>query len=354
MPALGHILSHAGLKEFYLSSMIALGDEQVNVASAKILLSYCCQYDYRKSKFYSGDHKALFDSMIPRAVASVFPLLIQNGGRGTPPGGEQVVMPDAQVSRDAYVSALCAYSNKRRIKVSYISFSRSHDLRYLMGDMVKHIENRIRAAILVRSRLTVHSLTPILRKGVDDFLNRHLPPPEVAVKKAELAKPRPEYEALYDLPHTEVSIESADEIEQSSWETTKILVEAFSDEENASLEAQTPKQDAKTVPEIIEPVSMPETFESKPIPETQSIPDHPLLTALGERAVFVRAVLSGDRAGQKAYCTVNRKLPDAVVDEINDLAVEHEIFDTIIEEDGRGGYRIIEDYRDAVEEMLQA
>ena len=81
--------------------------------------------------------------------------------------------------------------------------------------------------------------------------------------------------------------------------------------------------------------------------------EHPLLTALGDRADFVRAVLQGDRAGQKAYCTARKKLPDAVVDEINDLSVEYEIYDMILETDDLGNCRIIEDYYDMIADLLQ-
>ena len=344
MPALGHILMTANLKEFYLSAMIAVGNEEVNLASAKILLSHCCQYDYKKSKFYNDEHKALFDAMIPRALAAVYPLLFAGGRSTASQTAEHTAMPDAQITRDAYVGALCSYGNKRRVKVSYMSFSRSHDLRFMVGDIVRHIENRIRASVLVRSRLTAHFLTVPLRKALDAWLDVHLPSPEAAVRKAEMNKPRPEYEALYDLPHTEVSIASADEIEQSSWETTKILVEAFAEAEEVSAAEQEPPHEAVPSPAF-------ECPEALPVIETATASDHPLLAVLGDRADFIRAVLRGDSAAQKAYCTAHKKLPDAVVDEINDMTVEHEIFDMIIEEDGRGGYEIIEDYRDMVIEI---
>lgn len=357
LPALGHIVATARLKEFYISAMIGVGDETVNVASARILLSHSCQYDYRKSKFYSGEHKALFDDIIPRALAAVFPRLMQHDSAGG-------YMLDSKVSRDAFVGALCAYSNKRRIELSYTSFSRSHDLRFLVGDMVKHIENRIRGSILVRSKLTTHFLTVPLRKELDAWLDAHLPSPEIAKNKAEMSKPRPEYEALYDLPHTEVSIESADAIEQSSWETTKILVEAFAEDEAELTEFSADFDVHRGEVSPFRTEEAPQVScvdELKPLNYVNDTPpselhltphDHPLLIALGDRADFVRAVLRGDRAGQKAYCAAHKKLSDAVVDEINDLSVEHEIYDMIIEEDGRGGYLVIEDYRDTVEEMI--
>ncbi len=347
MPVLGHIITNAGLKEFYLSSMITVGDDQVNLASAQILLTHCCQYDYRKSKFYSEEHKALFDDLIPRTVSVVFPMLMKNGGRNSASAGESVMMPDAQVSRDAYVSALCAYSNKRRIKVSYISFSRSHDLRFMLGDMVKHIENRIRAAILVRSRLTVHYLAPALRKTVDNYLDRYLPSPEVAAKKAVQHQPRPAYEAFYDLPHTAVSITSADTIEQDSWETTKILVEAFA-EDDVAIETTEAQSMVKPMSKVVS-----EPAKTEISTETVSETVHPLLEALGDRVEFLRAVLFHDRAGEKTYCSSHKMLPDAVIDEINNLSVEHEIYDMILETDEQGNCCVIEDYRDTVKELLQ-
>ena len=44
------------------------------------------------------------------------------------------------------------------------------------------------------------------------------------------------------------------------------------------------------------------------------------------------------------------KLPDAVADEINEIAAE-ELGDILLEADDNG-YRLIEDYRDALEDLL--
>ncbi len=340
IPVLGYIIDTARLKEFYLSAMVSMGNDRINLASARILLTHCCHYDYRKSKFYSGEHKALFDEMIPRAMATVFPMLIQYTS-GQNPSGEASHMQDSLVSRDAYVGALCAYGNKRRIEVSYISFSRSHDLRFMVGDMVRHIENRIRASILIRSRLTVNFLTVALRKALDAWLDTHLPSQEIAIRRAEAKQPRPDYEMLYDSPHTAVSIVSADAIEQDSWETTKILVDTFSEAEDG--EEVTPSQE-----------TLPSSTEKELSCESSlTVSNHPLLNALGDRAEFVRAVLQGNKAGQKTYCASHKKLPDAVIDEINDLSVEHEIYDMILETDDLGNCRIIEDYYDMIADLLQ-
>ncbi len=337
MPALGEIIATARLKEFYLSAMISVGSEDVNLASARILLAYCCQYDYRKSKFAGGEHKALFDTLIPGAIAATFPLIIGEKGEGG-----LIPMDDSYISRDAYVGALCGYSNKRRIEIAYTSFSRSHDLRFLIGDMVRHVENRIRASLGVRSRLTVHFLTNPMKDALDAWLDPRLPQAPTSAATAARSAPRPAYEALYDLPRTEISLSSADEIERSSWETTRILTEAFGE--------SSPTEDAVPTPQPEEQPSAP-VSEPKPQPITATPAQSELLTALGHRVTFLRAVLDGDRAGQSAYCHEARVLPDAVVDEINEITTEHEVFDMVLEDTG-DGYAVIPDYRQVLLKLL--
>lgn len=332
MPVLGEIIATARLKEFYLSAMIAVGNGEVNLASARILLSYCCQYDYRKSKFASGEHKKMFDTLIPGAVAATLPLLL--GQKGHP---AVLSMDDSYISRDAYVGALCAHGNKRRIEISYTSFSRSHDLRFLIGDMVRHAENRLRASMGVRSRLTTHFLGNPLKDALDAWLDPRLPHAPTAAETAAKTQPRPAYEAFYDSPHTQVSLASADEIERASWETTRILTEAF--EEDVRVEETLPT----TTP----------TPASTPVPadDRSSSSPSPLISALGDKVAFLRAVLNGDRAGQSAYCRAAKTLPDAVADEINEMTTQYEIFDMVLEDMG-DGYEVIPDYEQVLSKLL--
>ena len=146
---------------------------------------------------------------------------------------------------------------------------------------------------------------------------------------------RPAYEQLYDLPPKEISLADAEAIERASWETTRILTEAFGGEETVEM--------AQEIPET--PV-MPAT-----VPASAETDENELLSALGELAAFVRMALDGDYAGQRALAAKWRKMPDAVADEINAMAVENVIFDTILEDDGNG-YAVVEDYRDDVCRIL--
>ena len=363
-PALDTIIQEARLKEFYLSAAVRLpeGDrpEEGDTAlqTARILMRHCCQYDYRKSKFAGGEHKALFDSTIPAAVAHVLPLLL--GANGQKPAGKPAItMLDSTVTRDAYVGALCSYRNKRRIEVAYTSFSRSHELRFLMGDMVKHVENRLRSWIGVRSKLSVMSLPIPLRDALDAYLNPMEPPKSAAiVKKKE--EPRPAYEALYDLPRKAVSLEDAAAIEADSWETTRILVEAFEGEGNQSqpVSENIPAVETRAVetpvapglPVDSMPTAAPVSVPARGADEsTASSADSPLALY----APFIQAALDGDSAALRTAAKALGKMPDALADEINALTADGEIGDIILEDDGMGGYTVIEEYRDAVLEMIE-
>lgn len=325
-------------------------------------MRHCCQYDYRKSKFAGGEHKELFDSTIPAAVAHVLPLLL--GANGQKPA---ITMLDSTVTRDAFVGALCSYRNKRKVEVAYTSFSRSHELRFLMGDMVKHVENRLRGWIGVRSKLSVMSLPIPLRDALDAYLNPMEPPKSaVPVKKKE--EPRPAYEALYDLPRKAVSLEDAAAIEADSWETTKILVEAFGVADGAASEVA---RGANDVPLRGNEVAV-DTANDVPLRGNDVAPaaqtegnaenggnGDPTVTAergedclLAPYAPFIKAALDGDSAALRAAAKGLGKMPDALADEINALTADGEIGDIVLEDDGMGGYTVIADYREQVIELL--
>ncbi len=372
-PALDTVIQESRLKEFYLSAAVRLpeGDgtapagkaDPTALQTARILMRHCCQYDYRKSKFAGGEHKELFDSIIPAAVAHVLPLLL--GANGQKPAGKPAItMLDSTVTRDAYTGALCSYRNKRKIEVSYTSFSRSHELRFLMGDMVKHVENRLRGWIGVRSKLSVMSLPLPLRDALDAYLKPMEPPRSAAtVKKKE--DPRPAYEALYDLPRKEVSLEDAAAIEADSWETTKILVEAFgaADEAAAFAANDVATVVANDVPlrgNDVAPTAQTEgnggsgkRAENTVNAELTATAECGEARPLAPYAPFIKAALDGDSAALRAAAKTLGKMPDALADEINALTADGEIGDIILEDDGMGGYTVIEDYRDAVLEMIE-
>ena len=149
-PVLSHedrteIMRHCTLKEFY----VAGGAD----GYLQALLCFASNYDYRKSKFCTPETRPQFDRVIPTVLSAVMDRLSRDGKLFSGLG-----MDDSKLSRFAYNGALCASENRRRLEVSYCSFSRSHELRFLVTDIVKYTENKLRATLGIRSRMTVYAL----------------------------------------------------------------------------------------------------------------------------------------------------------------------------------------------------
>lgn len=208
----GELLAGCRLKEFYVSGWQGAEEEVLAI------LLFCNNYDYKKSKFYRADTAELYDRVLSGAVAAALSFFREkNGGIGHSAGV-------STITRDAFAGAVCSYRLKRRIEVDYASFSHTHELRYIMTDVLKYAENAIRASISVKSRLTVYQVSTELRRVLDAYLEGTIP------KKAPIRyekKAEPDYEKRYEIPVRPVSPERAAKIEAESWETTRRLVEAF-------------------------------------------------------------------------------------------------------------------------------
>ncbi len=319
------LLAGCRLKEYYVPLE---GDGDALVSA---VLLFCNNYDYTKSKFFTSDTAEDYHRVLRGAVRVAIDHLRERDGNILT-GGTGV----STVSRDTFTGAICSYRLKRRIEIDYTSFSHTHELRYIMSDVLKYAENALRAAKGIKSRLTVYAVEVPLREKLDAYLVGVLPkkaPRQAAKKEEEI----PAYERRYDLPVTAPSPERAAEIEALSWQTTKALVEAFEGEE-----AETDGNGADFAPNIDDFVS------SVSAPSTP--PDSPtgLCAALGELCEFVRLAAACDAAAQRAWARNKGRMPDAIVDEINTVAGD--IFGDIILEEADGAFVLIEDYRDQLEE----
>ena len=311
---LSEVMSHCTLKEFYVPS-------DGTDTYIRALLAFCSNYDYRKSKFCTDERVEMFDRAVVLALRTVTKHT-STGGKLFSAAG----MDDSKLSRDAYSGALCSYRIKRRIEVDFCSFSRSHELRYFVTDVVKYTENRLRSYYAIRSRLSIYALSAEVRKLLDVALEELLPSraAQVIQKQKEEEAFVSAYEKLYDLPPKELSLSDAAQIERLSWDTTERLVEAFEDTDEPS---------PVSVPAV--PVTEPDT------PAENGEAWHPYLA-------FLRAVRDGDTAGQRTAAAAMKKPPEVLADEINTLAAD-QMGDILLEE-GDDGFTVIEDYR----EMLEA
>jgi len=288
------------LKEFF----VYYGDSR---DYAKALMNFCSAYDYKKSKFAQGDARAIFDTHIVGALSYVLEKCSEPGKILS-----AAALEDNTVTREAYAGALCAFSTRRRIEVSYCSFSRSHELRFLIADIIKYSENKIRATLGIKSRLGVYSVPDNIRAVLDEYFAEALGRTPRTFKKTE----REEYEKLYDAPRTELSLKNAEDIENSSWRVTKLLVEAFAEEE----------------PEPVAPE--PESCEGD------------LRSALGEKYEFLTAALDENAKKQNEIASRLGKMKDVLADEINEIAAE--LLGDIILEDIGGYYSVVEDYKELI------
>lgn len=310
------VMSYCSLKEFYVPRG---GDEGYLLA----LLAFCSNYDYRKSKFYTKANAELFDRVVMGALALVTKNLSENGKLFS-----NANMDNSRMIRDAFTGALCAERNKFKVEVEYCSFSRSHELRFFITDVVKYTENQLRSVLGVRSRLSVYALPVSIRELLDAYLKEKLPKrTQKQVRDVE----KEEYEKLYDLPKTELSLSHAASIERLSWETTERLVEAFDERE----EEQPP---ALKEPPVAEP------FGNAPTtPATESDP-------WKRFRAYLAAVLSSN-ALEKRAAVQRAAVPEEVLaDEINTIAAD--LLGDILLEESDCGFDVIEDYRDTLIELL--
>ena len=247
-------------------------------------------------------------------------------------------MQDSRAVRDTYTGALCTPRAKKRLRLSYCSFSRSYELRFLVTDMLKYSENKLRAALGIKSRLSYGPLPAEARAAVDAYFAAEFPPVPRSSVAQRHAEP-PEYERLYDpLPENNtLSLEHAAEIELESWQTTDRLIEAFSDGDTA--EESTPSAVTEA------PITAPEEAAE----ETDAPED--LGAALSDYAGFIDAALRGDGAAERSFAAGRGMLPDSVADEINDIAAG--LYGDIILEDDGDIYRVIDDYAEDIRNLIK-
>ena len=316
------LIRNATLKEFYVDTRSG-GDVR-----ARLLMTYCSNYDYTKSKFATGDARALYAGHMTGVVSAAL--------ESTDTGKSSVLssgLQDSRVSRDAYTGALCSPKIKKRIEIEYTSFSHSHELRFKITDLLKYSENKIRAYLGIKSRLSCSGISAELKKTADEYFDKHLPQKAKTHSEPEA----PAYERFYEPLSTGFSYENASVIEKESWDTTDKLLEAFSDSD----------QNDGTEPEVVSALSDPLRSENIN-PEYESGEDQTTFTAA--EILFLAAAVSSDAEGQRAAAGTAGKLPDAMADAINEKALA--ILGDIVLQDNGNTYSVIVDYEEEVKTWI--
>ncbi len=310
-PFLDEILAKAPMKEFYLG----LG-EDTGAGAIDALILLTSAYRYQNSRYAEGEHKALFEKHIRGAAATVLRHVFLDGGK------ERYQTVTRRF--DAFTGALWAGTNRYEIEVTYYSLTKTDDLKILMTAVIKYAENKLRAYLSVKSRLSVACLPTLYREMIDVYFSHALPSPLKG--KAESAA-RPEYETLYDPLTVGVSVGEAEAIEKSSWENTWLLIPESEKEEILA---------ATCKPPTVEPATEEESSEDALISEEEKI----FLSLLcAGRTDAARAHAKGCGS---SYLSMGERINEAFCDRMGDVVLE------LFGEE----YQIISDYEQEIREAI--
>ena len=377
-PIIKSVITASSFKEFYM-------DTPASCEGAANILAFSSNYDWRSSRYVTPETLPVFSRHINRAFEKIYSELLSDDGMITNAS-------PAEITRDAYSGALCVYDRKRSIKVEYISYTRSTKFRFIVTDIIKYCENRVRMALGIKARLKVENLTDELRACLDEYFERELPAKQKkpkaktadeAAREAEL-----EYERLYEPVGGKLSLENALAIERDSWSTTEILTRALTDNvpssENTAVrssnETSEPYNNAASTIETREQskaVLSPQAAANEYNDEIRSNgqadgksngqadgmvsgqTDYQtddefarLIRQLDANSLeALKLLAAGDRSGVARAAAKASMLADALVDRINETSFDI-IGDSIIEPDA-DGYRLIADYEGDIAKWLK-
>ncbi len=299
------VIEVSNFKEFFLSDT----EEALN-HGVDSMVAYLSDYDWRRGKYVAGEHSELYKKCMRETMSRVISEAFGNGV----PKPEQ----PAFITREAFPHSLCTHAVKCRLTIEYYPVSRDVKLREVFTGSVRYTENKLRALIGIKSRLSVRDLEEKYKRIIDAYFSELI---KSAAKKRAVQY-TPEYEKLYEAPKETFSSAGADEIEKVSWNTTARLV---SEEDKSEI------FDDKTEQNEILEESLENTIESAEGCERYGLSDEDI-----EKITL--ALDSGF-------------LDDATAERINE-AFYNGFGDVILEFNGEA-YVVIEDYREEIIEWLK-
>lgn len=341
LSGVGRILTaNAFLPEFFIDL-----SENNRMLAMDLGLSALSMYDYRKSKFYTPETSELFKKVMNGALSAMI-------------GDENAFNAITSFTNGVYG---CVTSERRpfarminivnrsiRFEITYYQIS---NIQSAVTDAMRYSENKLREHMGIKNKLHIMSINPSVKSALDRFFEENYPAMPVIDKRRRSAKTAEEeshdYDRFYDVPKTELSPERAIQIERESWSTTKILTEAFADEN----EVDTTVLNAPEL--IIEPIAESKqnpdyNIEEKTASATESSSSDGIFDKiqleLGELADFIKLCISPSPTEQRRFASTHSLSLDEISDRINECAAD--VFGDILLEDVGGAYGILEDYMD--------
>lgn len=333
------LLATSNIPEFFLDI-----SEENRIHSSTLLYSSLSLYDYKRSKHYNDDTAKYFQSSINGALNAVMndPLAFSAITSFT-----SGMYGCITVERKPFIRMMHIINRHVTLEITYYQFS---SLCSAVTDAIRYSENRLRDHLGIKTKLNVLAVNPHVKSAIDAFFDKEYPPAPIRDRRRRQQSAEPEhheYDRLYDTPKAEISPERAQMIEQESWNTTKILIEAFEDE-------KAPEQTALTISEskpidAIEELPVPQINEK--LPEAAS-PSHnsgllaELRERIGDAALFLDLCRTSPFSEQRSFAISHSRSVDELADIINECALE--VFGDIILDYSGDAYRIIEEYKDTL------
>ena len=334
------LLSSSFLPEFFIDFS---GKNRDKIAS--LGLSSLSMYDYKRSKFYTPENASLFKGAISGALTAVVAsdqafnaiMSFTSGKYGS-----------ITAERRPFARMINIVNRSIKFEITYFQMS---NLQAAVTDAVRYSENKLRELLGTKSRLNIMSVNPSVKEAIDRFFSENYPAMPVVDRRRRSAIEKGtethEYDKLYEAPKREFSAERALEIERESWETTKILTEAFSDDSAEANDVDTVAFATTNNLQTVDPSEPTEKFAEATELTAESEENGlyaKISQKIGKTAELIKLCQSGSADEQRRFALSHKVSTDELADKINEAAVD--IFgDIIIENDGEA-YRIIEDYID--------
>lgn len=315
----GEAIEKLSFPEFY--------EDPQSDAFSFISVSRFSSCDYTKSRFYS-DRKTEYDRHIPAAAT----LAVKAFFSGDIPDGFLALSHEL---RDSFPGAVAYVGVKYKIRITSLSLRKSREYHQLCSAVIKACENELRSAMGIKSRYSVQLLPEVCKGAIAAYFDKYYP--DRRAKKKVITSDEDAPYMRYYMPRQigSADIGRAMRIEQSAWETAKLLETEAEEEPEAKAHSAPPS-----------PLCGEEARRSSELPRAADGNEYcDVLLALD---VPIRQAIAAAACGEmKKYCKACSIMPEEAARLINEAAFDV-TGDIIIDDD----FNILCDYIEDIKAAL--
>ncbi len=247
----------------------------------ELLLKHFCSYHFRQSRYYRENGR--FAERMEDLITELLPKIIASG----------ILLPShsssaMKLTRIAFWGTVISAEKRRAIKLEYYTNWGEETLSSALGDCLKVLDNALRTSFGIRSRLSGMHLPEDITKMITNTVADEAPvkiPVKVPIKQKKAA----------------VDLKIARNMEESAWETTKLLT--------AYLTEDTPEE------EIIPTIQA----EKKATPPSA---DNRFAVLDKTEAKALLLLAKKDIAALRQLALQNALFPEALADAINEKLLD--------------------------------